>query len=182
MRAIWRHGILSGRRAVSVMTEQSPTSRNIRRAGRPVSAVIQQISADAYTPAYMAALGYIPKPAEEDYSPRVDRGEVWILNCDGRDIGVAVLEERPDHLLVYSIAVSPAEQRRGYGRALLEFADQRAIATGVDEIRLYTNLRMKGNIALYRRHGYVAVGTRPHPSRTGEVLVDMMRSVRASVR
>ena len=118
------------------MTEQSSTSRRIRRAGRADLAVVQQISADAYISAYMAALGYIPKPAEEDYSPRIDRGEVWILNCDDRDVGVTVLEERPDHLLVYSIAVSLAEQRQGYGRALLEFADQRAIAIGVDEIRL----------------------------------------------
>jgi len=58
------------------MTAQSPKSRNIRRAGRADLAVVQQISADAYTPAYMAALGYIPKPAEEDYGPRIDRGEV----------------------------------------------------------------------------------------------------------
>jgi len=164
------------------MTEQSSTSRRIRRAGRADLAVVQQISADAYIPAYMAALGYIPKPAEEDYSPRIDRGEVWILNCDDRDVGVTVLEERPDHLLVYSIAVSLAEQRQGYGRALLEFADQRAIAIGVDEIRLYTNLRMTGNIALYRGHGYVAVGTRPHPSRADEMLVDMVRSMGPSVR
>jgi ribosomal protein S18 acetylase RimI-like enzyme len=164
------------------MTEQSSTSRRIRRAGRADSAVVQQISADAYISAYMAALGYIPKPAEEDYSPQIDRGEVWILNCEGRDVGVTVLEERPDHLLVYSIAVSPAEQRQGYGRALLEFANQRAIAIGVDEIRLYTNLRMTGNIALYRGHGYVAVGTRPHPSRADEMLVDMVRSMGPSVR
>jgi ribosomal protein S18 acetylase RimI-like enzyme len=181
MRLISQHGILSGRQAVSVMTAQSPKSRNIRRAGRADLAVVQQISADAYTPAYMAALGYIPKPAEEDYGPRIDRGEVWILDSDGRDIGIAVLDEQPDHLLVYSIAVSPAEQRQGYGRALLELADQRAIAIGVDEIRLYTNVRMQGNIALYRRHGYVAVGTRPHPSRAGEALVDMMRRVEPSV-
>ena len=159
------------------MTERSSTSYNIRRAGRADLAVVQQISADAYTPAYMAALGYIPKPAEEDYGPRIDRGEVWILNSDGRDVGIAVLEEQPDHLLVYSIAVNPAEQRQGHGRALLEFADQRAIAIGVMEIRLYTNVRMTGNIALYRRHGYVAAGTRPHPSRAGEALVDMMRRV-----
>src|SRR6516165_4272090 len=143
------------------MTERSSTSYNIRRAGRADLAVVQQISADAYTPAYMAALGYIPKPAEEDYGPRIDRGEVWILNSDGRDVGIAVL----------------AEQRQGHGRALLEFADQRAIAIGVMEIRLYTNVRMTGNIALYRRHGYVAAGTRPHPSRAGEALVDMMRRV-----
>lgn len=159
------------------MTNQRPPSRSIRRADPSDLAEVQQISADAYTSAYMPVLGYIPKPAEEDYGLRIARSEVWILECNGGAVGVAVLEERPDHLLVYSIAVKPTEQRQGYGSALLDFADERAAAIGVDEIRLYTNLRMEKNIAVYRRHGYVEVGTRPHPSRAGEVLVDMVRSV-----
>src|ERR1700757_3988290 len=149
----------------------------LRRADQADLAVVQEISADAYITAYLPVLGYIPLPAEEDYRPRIERGEVWLLACGGRDVGVAVLEERPDHLLVYSIAVRPAEQGRGHGSALLDFADQRAAALGLAVIRLYTNLRMEKNIALYRRHGYVETGTRPHPSRVGEVLVDMVRAV-----
>jgi len=38
-----------------------------------------------------------------------------------------VLKERPDHLLVYSIAVRPTEQRQGHGRTLLNFADQQPL-------------------------------------------------------
>jgi len=136
---------------------------------------IQRISADAYVPAYMAVLGMIPKPATEDYGPRIEKGEVWILEIKGEPTGVAVLEERADHLLVYSIAVKPDAQRKGYGRALLQFADQRAIGLGLREIRLYTNERMEGNMRLYRRHGFVEIAKRPHPSRPGQVLVDMVR-------
>src|SRR5712691_2226220 len=33
-----------------------------------------------------------------------------------------------------------------------------AAAIGVEEIRLYTNLHMARNVALYRRHGYVEIG------------------------
>ena len=149
----------------------------LRRADQSDLAVVQEISADAYIAAYVPMLGYIPLPAEEDYGPRIERGEVWLLACDNKDVGVAVLEERPDYLLVYSIAVRPAEQGKGHGRALLDFADQRAIALGLAVIRLYTNVRMEKNIALYRRHGYAETGTRPHPSRVGEVLVDMVRAV-----
>ena len=159
------------------MRNQQPPSRSVRRAVSSDLALVQKISADAYISAYLPVLGYIPKPAEEDYRPRIDRHEVWVLKCGGREVGVAVLEERCDHLLVYSIAVAPTEQRLGHGRALLEFADQRAAAIGAEEIRLYTNLRMEKNIALYRRHGYVEAGIRPHPSRPGEMLVDMIRSV-----
>ena len=137
--------------------------------------MIQRISADAYIPAYMAALGTIPKPATEDYGPRIEKGEVWVLEVEDEPTGIAVLEERPDHLLVYSIAVKPDAQRKGYGIALLNFADQQATGLGLREVRLYTNERMEANLPLYRRHGFVEVSKRPHPSRPGQVLVDMIR-------
>src|SRR6516164_8415124 len=158
----------------SLATDGTFRPRHIRRANPSDLAVVQGISADAYIAAYVPVLGYIPLPAEEDYGPRIARGEVWLLACGDSDVGVAVLEEHRDHFLVYSIAVRPTEQGRGHGRALLDFADQRAAALGLAEIRLYTNIRMEKNIALYRRHGYVETGTRPHPSRAGEVLVDMV--------
>lgn len=81
-------------------------------------------------------------------------------------------------MLLYSLAVKPEEQRKGHGAALLRFADQHAAAIGVLEIRLYTNKRMERNIAWYRRHGFIEAGTRPHPSRPGDVLVDMVRKFR----
>jgi ribosomal protein S18 acetylase RimI-like enzyme len=146
-----------------------------RRADTVDKEVVQRISADAYVPAYMTVLGTIPKPATEDYRTRIENGEVWILEVEGEPTGVAVLEERTDHLLIYSIAVKPDAQRKGYGAALLEFADQRAIGLGLREVRLYTNERMEGNLRLYRRHGFVEIAKRPHPSRPGQVLVDMIR-------
>jgi ribosomal protein S18 acetylase RimI-like enzyme len=139
--------------------------------------IIQRISADAYIPAYMPVLGTIPKPATEDYRSRIERGEVWILEIEGESSGIVVLEGNAEHLLIYSIAVKPDAQRQGYGRALLDFADQRAIDLGMREIRLYTNERMEGNLMLYRRHGFVEVERRPHPTRAGQVLVDMIRKL-----
>ena len=100
---------------------------------------------------------------------------MWVLEVEDEPTGIAVLEERADHLLVYSIAVKPDAQRKGYGIALLNFADQRAIALGLREIRLYTNERMEGNLRLYRRRGFVEIAKRPHPSSPGQVLVDMIR-------
>jgi N-acetylglutamate synthase-like GNAT family acetyltransferase len=110
-------------------------SVKFRRANPADKEVIQRISADAYTPAYMVVLGTIPKPATEDYGTRIEKGEVWILEAEDEPTGVAVLEERADHLLVYSVAVKPDAQRKGYGTALLDFADQRAIGLGLREVR-----------------------------------------------
>jgi ribosomal protein S18 acetylase RimI-like enzyme len=149
----------------------------IRCAGPGDASTVQQISANAYIPAYMSVLGTIPKPATEDYRPRIERGEVWILEIEGEPTGIAVLEGNTKHLLIYSIAVKPDEQRKGYGRALLDFADKRAIELGLYEVRLYTNEKMERNLTLYRQHGFVQVGKRPHPSRPGQVLVDMVRKL-----
>ena len=139
--------------------------RTIRRADQSDLPVAQRISADAYIAAYVPVLGYIPLPAEEDYGPRIARREVWLLACGASDVGVAVLEEHCDHLLVYSVAVRPTEQGKGHGRALLDFADQRAAALGLTAIRLYTNVRMEKNIALYRRRGYAEYSTTEAASR-----------------
>jgi ribosomal protein S18 acetylase RimI-like enzyme len=97
------------------------------------------------------------------------------LEVEGEPTGVVVFEEKADHLLGYSIVVKPGAQQKGYGTALHDLADQRAIGLGLCEVRLYTNERMEGNLRLYRRHGFVEVGKRPHPSRPGQVLVDMVR-------
>jgi ribosomal protein S18 acetylase RimI-like enzyme len=149
----------------------------LRRADTFDKEAVQRICADAYIPAYMAVLGTIPKPATEDYGARIEMGQVWILEVEGEPTGVAILEENADHLMLYSIAVKPDAQRKGYGTALLHFADQRAIELGLHQVRLYTNERMERNLTLYRRHGFVEVGKRPHPSRSGQVLVDMVRKL-----
>jgi ribosomal protein S18 acetylase RimI-like enzyme len=160
------------------MRAKMPTNTaKIRQADPSDVELVQRISADAYIPAYMAVLGTIPKPATEDYGPRIERGEVWTLEVEDEPIGIAVLEVNPDDLLIYSIAVKPDAQRKGYGRVLLDFADSRAIELGLHKVRLYTNERMERNLALYRRHGFVQVGKRPHLSRPGQVLVDMVRKL-----
>jgi len=48
----------------------------IRRTDPGDADTVQRISADAYIPAYMAALGTVPKPATEHYGPGIERGEV----------------------------------------------------------------------------------------------------------
>ena len=149
----------------------------IRRAYPGDADAVQRISSDAYIPPCTAVLGTVPKPAIENYGPRIERGEVWILEIKGEPTGIAVLEENTEYLLIYSIAVRPEAQRKGYGRALLDFADRRAIELGLCEVRLYTNEQMERNLRLYRQHGFIEVGKRPHPSRPGQVLVDMLRKL-----
>ncbi len=127
----------------------SASTKTIRIAHLSDALAVQEISAEAYVPAYQAIIGAAPRPAHEDYTDRIERGEVWILYLEDGPSGVVVLEPTADYLLVYSIAVRPQHQGRGYGKLLLAFAEQQATATRLPEVRLYTNRRMEQNLAFY---------------------------------
>ena len=128
----------------------------------------------AYAP-YTAIFDAQPIPVTEDYTPRIERGEVWLLEEDAKLAGLIVLERHPDHAMIFSVAVAPAFQGRKLGIKLLNFADEQARSWGVPEVRLYTNLRMERNIALYAACGYRETGRRANPYRPGWTLVDMVK-------
>lgn len=145
-----------------------------RRAGPADLATIGQLTAAAYAP-YTVMFGAPPLPVTEDYAPRLARSEVWLLEDAGAAVALVVLERRPDHLMIYSLAVAPDRQGQGHGRRLLALAEDEARAAGLAELRLFTNSRMARNIALYERFGYQELGRRPNPTRSGWVLVDMAK-------
>jgi ribosomal protein S18 acetylase RimI-like enzyme len=127
-------------------------------------------------------LGYKPLPVNEDYAPRIERGEVWLLEDGPHLVGVLVIELHADHALIFSVAVAPDRQGAGYGVKLLTLAEDLAAAAGLAELRLYTNARMTGNIALYTGFGYRETGRRSHPTRPGSVVVDMAKDLNGRPR
>ena len=147
------------------------------RLARPEDlAAIVALTEAAYAP-YNAILDAPPIPVTEDYAPRIANGEVWLLESGGEPAGVLTLERHEDHAMIFSVAVSPAFQGKGFGTKLLNHADQQTRLWGLPEIRLYTNAKMERNIALYLAYGYRETGRRPNPYRPGWVLVDMAKPV-----
>jgi len=67
------------------------------------------------------------------------------MDVRGEAIGVLITEDKGDHLSVYSIAIKPEHQHRGYAKALLQFADRHAATQGSQILRLHTNRRMTKN-------------------------------------
>jgi GNAT superfamily N-acetyltransferase len=105
---------------------------------------------------YADRLPYPPKPVLADYQMVVQETSTWLLeDADAQCVGVLVLIDKPDHLLLDNVAVDPAWQKRGLGRRLLAFAEAEARRLGLGEVRLYTNALMTENRALYARIGYV---------------------------
>jgi len=147
------------------------------RLARPEDlAAIVALTEAAYAP-YNAILDAPPIPVTEDYAPRIANGEVWLLESGGEPAGVLTLERHADHAMIFSVAVSPAFQGKGFGTKLLNHADQQTRLWGLPEIRLYTNAKMERNIALYLAYGYRETGRRPNPYRPGWVLVDMAKAM-----
>ncbi|AZO23676.1 MAG: GNAT family N-acetyltransferase [Mesorhizobium sp.] len=147
-----------------------------RQANDADLAAIVALTTAAYAP-YTALLGAPPIPVTEDYAPRIERGEIWLLESGGELAGLIVLERHPDHAMIFSVAVAPAFQGKKLGIALLDVADGQARQWHVPEVRLYTNSRMERNIALYTAYGYRETGRRPNPYRPGWTVVDMAKPV-----
>ncbi|MEI9414773.1 GNAT family N-acetyltransferase [Mesorhizobium sp. Cs1321R2N1] len=148
----------------------------MRLAGPEDLAAIVALTQAAYAP-YNAMLDAPPIPVTEDYAPRIERGEVWLLESSNDPAGLIVLERHEGHAMIFSVAVSPAFQGKKLGIALLNHADEQARLWGLPEVRLYTNAKMERNVALYAAYGYRETGRRPNPHRPGWILVDMAKPV-----
>lgn len=117
-------------------------------------AAIEAIVQAAYAP-YIERIGRKPGPMLEDYHQQVEAGGVHVLEHGGRVRGFIVLRDIDGALLLDNLAVAPDAQGLGFGRLLMDFAEQRALGAGFAAIRLYTNEAMTENITLYTRRGYV---------------------------
>jgi GNAT superfamily N-acetyltransferase len=90
----------------------------------------------------------------DDYAKRIAAGQAWVLEEAGAILGVLVLEDADEALLLDNVAVAPEAQGTGYGRKLIAFAEAEARRRGRKEIRLYTHALMTENQAHYHRLGF----------------------------
>src|SRR5579859_7245227 len=135
----------------AAMTSGDRAASTPRRATPADLPAIGRVITDAYAP-YLDRMDRPPAPMLTDYGPATARGEVWVL---GEPImGIIVLVARSDSLLVENVAVSPAAQRTGAGRQLMNFAELHASMCGLSRLTLYTNEIMTENLAIYARLGY----------------------------
>ncbi len=125
----------------------------LRRATDGDAPALTAIAEAAYA-VYVPRIGRPPPPMVADYAAAVRDSESWVLDDGGQVVGFLVLVPAEDHLLLENVVIAPDQQHRGLGRRLLEHAEQRAVALGLRELRLYTNEAMVENQRLYVRIGY----------------------------
>ena len=125
----------------------------IRQASESDTEEIKRIVTTAYQH-YVSRIGKPPAPMTDDYRELVGHGNVWVLTLGAEIAGLVVLKRESDYMLLDNVAVKPDLQGSGFGRQLIEFAEDRARQSGYDEIQLYTNALMHENLAMYARLGY----------------------------
>ena len=125
---------------------------------------------------WVERFGREPSPMRDDYAQRIADGQVWVLEVDGDVVGLVVLKDEPEALLIPNVAVAAAAQGKGHGRRLVTFAEDEARRRGYGEIRLYVNALMVENVALYQHLGFAEIG-RVHNKVFDRVYVSMAKPV-----
>lgn len=130
---------------------------NVRPADAADVPALTRIVVAAYGK-YLARMGKPPGPMLDDYPSHVRAHAVWVIEYDGTIAGLIVLIPKEDHLLLDNIAVDPALQGRGIGKALMDFAEQEARRRGYRALKLYTHEKMTENLAMYPALGWEESG------------------------
>jgi ribosomal protein S18 acetylase RimI-like enzyme len=123
---------------------------------------------------YVERMGGQPRPMTDDYDAVIRTADATVAERDGEIVGLLVLRVTDEGFLVDNVAVHPAHQGTGVGKALLERAEAEAGRAGFDSLFLYTNHLMTENQALYARIGYVEYGRR---ERGGTTVVYMRKEL-----
>jgi len=125
----------------------------LRRATPADAAAVRDLTRAAYAK-WVPVLGREPKPMTADYDAAVRNHVVDMLYLDGELAALIEMHPGADHLLIVNVAVSPAHQGHGCGRALLAHAEELTRSLGLGEMRLYTSVHLTENVKLYERVGY----------------------------
>lgn len=126
---------------------------NIRRATLDDLDVVHQIVQDAYAH-YVPRIGLKPAPMVRNYASSVADGSLYVVDLDGRVAGSIRVYTMGDAMSLGDLAVAPHAQGSGLGRLLMDFAEQKAVDEGFARMKLFTNVAMTENIAIYLKRGY----------------------------
>jgi len=130
------------------------------RPGKPEDVPDIETCAEAAFGIYTARIGRRPAPMDADWAREIALGRLFVLEAEGALVGYIVMRAERATMHIEAIALLPPFQGRGLGRALVNFAEQQAVAAGLSALELYTNAKMTENLELYPRLGFVETDRR----------------------
>lgn len=114
--------------------------------------------AEAAYGVYVERIGGKPPPMTADFQTLIEKGAIYLLLNETGFVGFVIFYPRGDHLHIESIAIDPAAQRKGFGKKLIAFVEEKARQAGLSAVELYTHRKMTENIAYYPALGYRETG------------------------
>ena len=138
---------MAGRRGQAMQALQ------LRRATAADAANIRALTRSAYAK-WAPLIGCEPIPMTADYDRAVLDHIIDLWEERGQLLALIEVVRGSDHLLIENIAVRPDQQGKGLGSKLLLHAEELALSSGLNEIRLYTNAAFASNLSFYSRRGY----------------------------
>lgn len=119
-------------------------------------------------------------PNEAVFREDINLHRLWIAEIEGRVVGVVALttSREPDYdqadwdnslpaVVIHRLAVDPAARGRGVSKALMQQAEQVAIAKGISVVRTDTNSENEATRRLFPSMGYRFAGEISLRSRPG---------------
>ena len=139
-------------------TKPSPGGTNITLAKEEDIPRIKELVDAAYSK-YIERIGKPPAPMLADWPELLETAKVFVLRSNEDIVGGIVLQPNAgkDSMEVNNAVVDPGAQGKGYGRILLEHAEEFARGKGFTALTLYTNAKMYENLTIYAKIGYVEV-------------------------
>ena len=110
-------------------------------------------------------------PNEAVFRADIEQAQLWVAELDGAVVGVAALTQDQDAeyaqadwdvtetaLVTHRLAVDPAAQGQGVALALMEQAEEQALAQGLAVLRVDTNSENAATQRLFPKLGYRFAG------------------------
>jgi GNAT superfamily N-acetyltransferase len=130
----------------------------IRRANLEDANGIRDCMLAAYSAYADRMEGQSLPPIETDYLVELEQFPAWVAESSGKVIAGLVMDFDPDYATLSNIAVHPQYQGHGLGRALIEFAEERAREKNHSLLRLATHQLLTENILMYEHLGWIKTG------------------------
>jgi predicted N-acetyltransferase YhbS len=110
---------------------------------------------------------------EADFAARLRTDTCLVVEADGALIGSVFCTPEEDALYIGRLAVRADFRRRGIANALVKAAKAEARRIGAKRMTLGCRIALAGNLALFRRHGFVVVAETCHAGFTTPTSYDM---------
>ena len=69
-------------------------------------------------------------------------------------VAVIVLKEHDQYVTINDLAVAPAHQGKGWGKAMLQLGEILANKRGKEQTQLYADVKSEDDFAFYKKAGY----------------------------